>query len=158
MFLVPKNDLAKGLLRPRWIPRPSFLAFVGRNRPSKVLAMGRRKKTGKDERTKRLPHVRCTLAEYDAAFNNAKNAGLSLSAYVRDLAVTGKAIVANDAPEKRQPLHFEIAFQLQKIGVNLNQLTRVAHATGGELPRALKDAGDDLQLILDRILQTVEFE
>ena len=122
--------------------------------------MGRPKNATDDQRTKRLPHVRCTLAEYDAAFANAKKSGLSLSAYVRDLAVSGRAIVANDAPAEtpRSRVDFELVFQLQKIGVNLNQLTRVAHATGGELPKALKDAGEDLQLILDRILQTVEFE
>ena len=121
--------------------------------------MGRPKKTGKDIRTLRFPRVRCTVSEYDAAISRAREAGKNLSEYTREMLTTGQVVIANtNEPQQRSDGNFEIVFQLQKIGVNLNQLTRVAHATGGELPRALRDAGEDLQLILDRILQTVEFE
>lgn len=118
--------------------------------------MGRPKKTGKTERIKRLPHVRCTVDEYDAAMRHAKGANKSLSEYMRELATTGR-VVANDQTPAKARVDFQLVHQLQKVGVNLNQLTRVAHATGGELPKALEDAGQDLQHILDLILEKVEF-
>ena len=119
-------------------------------------AMGRPKKTGQEQRVKRLPHVRCTEAEYQSAFDHAKRSGKSLSAYMRELATTGR-VVANDHTTDAPLVSFELINQLQKVGVNINQLTRVAHATGGELPKALADAGEDLQAVLDQIITQIEF-
>jgi len=119
--------------------------------------MGRPKKTGSEKREKRLPHVRCTEAEYQSAFGHAKSAGVSLSEYMRELATTGR-VVANDQPSVDQMIPFELVNQLQKVGVNINQLTRVAHATGGELPKALADAGEDLQSVLDQIIEKLDFK
>jgi len=81
--------------------------------------------------------------EYQYAFDHAKRSGKSLSAYMRELATTGR-MVANNHTTDAPLVSFELINQLQKVGVNINQLTRVAHATGGELPKALANAGEDL--------------
>jgi len=118
--------------------------------------MGRPKKTGQDARTKSTPSVRMTEREYAVVIDHAKAASMSISEYIRQVATTGH-VVANDARPQVTTFPFELIHQLQKVGVNLNQLTRVANATGGELPKALADAGEDLQNVLDHIITQTEF-
>lgn len=121
--------------------------------------MARPKKPEQEQRTKRLPHVRCTEAEYRSAMAQANAAKKSLSAFVRELATTGHVVAANDAqPSMLSATDVALLDQLRRIGTNINQLTRVAHATGGELPKSLVDAGEDLQEILDQLIEKIAFE
>ena len=75
--------------------------------------------------TRRLPHIRCTEDEYAAVQRRAEQAGVNLSVYVRDMALNG---AVNVTQERR--LDFKTADQLRRIGVNLNQQTKVFNATG----------------------------
>lgn len=67
--------------------------------------MGRPKKTGQEKRVRRLPHVRCTEAEYQSAFGHSKCYGKSLSAY--ELAATAH-VVTNDHTIGAPPVSFEL--------------------------------------------------
>lgn len=76
---------------------------------------------------------RLTPDELAAVEARAKKAGLTRSDYLRRMAVKGHISVA---PPPR--LDFQLVAELNRIGVNLNQLTRAANATGQvppEVPR-----------------------
>lgn len=78
---------------------------------------------------------RLTQAERLAIEQAALRAGLSASDYLRKLLLTGKVVV-----RENRSLDYATFDQLRRIGVNLNQLTRVANRTGNipvELPEAL---------------------
>lgn len=86
--------------------------------------MGRPKKQPADRRTISLS-CRLTEAERLVIEQAATRAGMSASDYVRKQLLSGKVIVR----ETRRLDH--AAFdQLRRIGVNLNQLTRIANRTG----------------------------
>ena len=72
-----------------------------------------------ERRTARLPAVRLTDAELDHVTEQATNAQLSLTDYVRTLALT------EEVTPRRTKLESSVLVELNKIGVNLNQ---VAHA------------------------------
>lgn len=110
--------------------------------------MARPKKPDAEKLTRRLPHIRCTEAEYELVSSRAEKAGLSLSEYVRRMALDGEVTIREE--------HFEFAFihELKKIGVNINQQTRIANATG-EMPPELKRLWGKLEKILDHILETI---
>ena len=97
-----------------------------------------KKNTTKDSILKRNQNimVRFTETEYDLIKHNAAHAGLSLSAYVRKLALGGKV----------EPRYFlspqitdmvPILSQLGKIGSNLNQISRYFNSGG--------DSTDDIK-------------
>lgn len=75
----------------------------------------------------------------------AQSAGLTVSEYVRRMAVNGQVVVRRDSA-----YGMSLAFQLRKVGINLNQLTRVAN-TSGELPEGLAGVCQQVETILDRI-------
>lgn len=87
-------------------------------------AVGRPKKQPADRRTVSLS-CRLTSAERLTLEHAAMRAGMSASDYVRKLVLSGKVIVR----ENRRLDHASFD-QLRRIGVNLNQLTRVANRTG----------------------------
>lgn len=64
-------------------------------------------------------HIRVTVEEKEKLLNSAKEAGLNLSRYVRNCC-TGKAFVI--IPDVK-----ELAKELNKVGVNLNQITRLCN-------------------------------
>lgn len=71
----------------------------------------------KDTRTKEIK-VRYTEAEYEQAKNNAN--GL-LAVWLRDLSLLQK-------PKNRiKPINKELIYELNKIGVNLNQIAKLTH-------------------------------
>lgn len=100
-----------------------------------------RPKKNNDKREKQL-RARCTKAEFSAVASRAKSAGLTLSEYVRDMALSGKV----EAHENRHD--FQTINQLRRIGVNLNQLTKIANATG-EIPPSLETLTSKLTSFLD---------
>ena len=81
---------------------------------------GRPKKTEATGRASRV-HVLLTVAEKARVREAARRGGLSISEYVRRRTLGRPVTSRVDADAERQ---------LRRIGVNLNQLTRVANAAG----------------------------
>ena len=78
---------------------------------------------------------------------NAQKSGLSVSEYVRRVAVDGHVVV-----REQSGYGMALAVQLRRVGVNLNQLTRFANANE-ELPPELVRLLPKLETILDRIIR-----
>ena len=89
--------------------------------------MARPRKQKSDSRGESVS-FRLTPDELAAVEARAKKAGLTRSDYLRRMALKGKISVA---PPAR--LDFKLVAELNRIGVNLNQMTRAANATG-EVP------------------------
>lgn len=75
-------------------------------------------------RNRRVPPTRITEEEYAQIAANAQKAEKSMCAYVRQMCLHGKITV------KHPRADFELFRELQRIGVNLNQLAKVANQTG----------------------------
>ncbi|MDP4026623.1 plasmid mobilization relaxosome protein MobC [Methylobacterium sp. NEAU 140] len=84
--------------------------------------MGRPTKADADRRTMQLPPVRVTEAEFAAVSRQAAAAGLSVTDYLRQLTLTGRAVPRRGAVDDR------LLVELNRIGVNLNQVARSANA------------------------------
>ena len=80
--------------------------------------------------------VRFTEEEYASISSGAKNAGMSLSSYVRHLAVDGKVDVHYHLSHDSEDLGAILA-QLGKIGSNLNQIARY-YNRGGHSSRGIE--------------------
>ena len=98
-------------------------------------------KTPKERRNKQLV-VRFTEGEYASISSGAKNAGMSLSAYVRHLAVDGKVDVHYHLAHDSEDLGAILA-QLGKIGSNLNQIARY-YNRGGHSSRGIEQRLSEL--------------
>ena len=94
-----------------------------------------------DRRNKQLV-VRFTEGEYASISSGAKNAGMSLSAYVRHLAVDGKVDVHYHLSHDSEDLGAILA-QLGKIGSNLNQIARY-YNRGGHSSRGIEQRLSEL--------------
>ncbi len=64
-------------------------------------------------------HIRVTVEEKEKMINSAKEAGLNLSRYVRNCCLDSAIVVI--------PNMKEFTRELNKIGVNLNQITRLVN-------------------------------
>ncbi|MCV0381727.1 plasmid mobilization relaxosome protein MobC [Nitratireductor sp.] len=105
--------------------------------------MARPKKQPADRRTISLS-CRLTEAERLIIEQAAIRAGLSASDYVRKQLLTGKVIV-----RENRSLDHAAYDQLRRIGVNLNQLTRIANRTGN-LPRELASLTAEIERLIVR--------
>ena len=85
-------------------------------------------KTPEEQRSRKII-VRFTESEFDTISSGAKSAGMSLSAYVRHLAVCGKVDVHYRLAHDSEDLGAILA-QLGKIGSNLNQIARYYNRGG----------------------------
>ena len=94
-----------------------------------------------DRRSRQLV-VRFTESEFDTISSGAKDAGMSLSAYVRHLAVNGKVDVHYRLAHDSEDLGAVLA-QLGKIGSNLNQIARY-YNRGGLSSRGLEQRLSEL--------------
>jgi TPP-dependent trihydroxycyclohexane-1,2-dione (THcHDO) dehydratase len=125
---------------------------------SKQIHMARPKKTHSKRHSAVLPPIRCTTEELAAIKSRARVAGLSVSEYVRQSALNGDGIhppVSNDnAAPGFDP---DLVFQLRGIGNNINQQTKVLHATG-ELPTELKRLWTTLDELLTYIFKRIKIE
>ncbi len=72
-----------------------------------------------------LPPVRVTEAEFMAVKHEAAAVGLSITNYLRQLTLTGHAVPRRTAADDR------LLVELNRIGINLNQVARQANAGGG---------------------------
>lgn len=77
----------------------------------------------------------------------AAQAGLSPSEYVRRLALTGRVTV-----QGRRTLDPALFDQVRRIGVNLNQLTRLAHREG-KIPAGLAAITAAIERLIVRALE-----
>jgi len=81
---------------------------------------------------------KCSKAQKAIIQSKAKKSGLSLSAYVREMALNGKIIVRKSVVPAVQ--HDDIVLQGIRSGTNLNQIAAVLNKTQGYVPRDLADA------------------
>ena len=86
--------------------------------------MARPQKKSDDHRQHHL-RARLTADELAVFEERVRAAGVCRSDYIRQAALTGRLAVA--APAKSNPA---LIAELNKIGVNLNQMTRTANANG----------------------------
>ena len=88
----------------------------------------------KDEDTKRtahLPRTRCTPSERAVIEAKAAQAGLSLSDYMRQMALCGHVIVREPLADIRLLAKLNtIGAELNAIGNNINQMARLGHIHG----------------------------
>ncbi len=108
--------------------------------------MARPRKKNAEKRTERLPHLRCTKGELATISGKAAQAGMTLSDYMRTMALDGEVVVRESTTD------FALYDQLRRIGVNINQITRRMHQSGTEVPKDLAGAWKKLEMILDHIV------
>jgi hypothetical protein len=90
--------------------------------------MARPKKKEDAKRTAHMPRTRCTLAERATIEARAAQAGLSMSDYTRQMAMTGHVIVREPVADIQLITRLNgIASELNAIGRNINQMTRLAN-------------------------------
>ena len=109
--------------------------------------MARPKKSPAEKFSKQLPPVRCTEGEYATIQARAAQANVTMTEYLRQMALKGKIMVQQSKHD------FAVADQLRRIGVNINQQTRIANATG-EFPPELRRLWVTLEGLLDDIINT----
>jgi hypothetical protein len=97
-------------------------------------------------RNRRVPPTRITAEEYDQIIANAQKAEKSLCAYVRLMCLHGKITV------KQPRADFQLITEISRIGVNINQIAKIANQTGKvspELTQALQLMDKVLSKLLD---------
>ena len=92
--------------------------------------MPRPKKPAEESRRRQV-RFRLTDAEYERVRPNAEAAGVSVPVYMRRAALRSRVVV-REAPKSHD---VRLVAELNRIGVNLNQLVRGFHATGKVPPR-----------------------
>ncbi len=107
--------------------------------------MARPKKQSSEKLSKSLPPVRCTQKDYKSILSKAEEAGLSLTEYVRQMALAGQIVV------RKSNADFSLLEELRYSGNNLNQLTKRFHSTGIE-PIELRKALDAHDQLLRKVM------
>ena len=98
------------------------------------------------ERRRKTRLIRLTETEDRRIREIAEAVQLTVSDYLRTIALHGKVQVHKEAA-----LPFPLIQELNKIGVNLNQQTRKFNATGRSAPAALASTLDRLNALLDEV-------
>ena len=107
--------------------------------------MARPKKDAEERRASPLS-IRLTDDERAQIEESSIKAGMSASEYVRMLALGGRIVIA-----ERRFLDPAVFDELRRIGVNLNQLTKLAHVKEN-MPPALPRLCADLERFLAKQL------
>ena len=94
--------------------------------------MARPRKSTDERLTERI-HFSVCRSDFLRAAENAEKAGMTRTAYARQLFLSGRVVV-----KQTRELDHATFDQLRRIGVNLNQLTRLANQTE-ELPPGLAE-------------------
>ena len=108
--------------------------------------MARPKKTDAEKRSQ-VVNMRFTIAEHEHLRVQADAAGLSVSDYVRRRAI-GYTVPPAPSRASSEPA---LISELNRIGVNVNQLARASHR-GSEFTRHWRDVGAELANILSRVV------
>lgn len=109
-------------------------------------ATGRPRIDDEDKLAVFLPRVRCSKTELDAVKQRAAQSGLTASDYTRQMLLSGAVVMREAAAD------FALTDQLRRIGVNLNQVARVANATGEIDPVKLDDCLATLNDLLEKLI------
>ena len=107
--------------------------------------MARPKKQDHEKRSAQLPPVRVTEAEMVHVVSQAKAAGLSLSDYSRQRVLSGRL---PPAPSRQ---HATLITELNRIGVNVNQIARQINRGRDHDPHHLDAVMHELHTALQRI-------
>ena len=116
----------------------------------------------KPNRTHRIPHIRCTANERKTIITHAENAGQSLSSYIRAVALQTPPVIAKSPASRRKRRSKaeldaldELTRQVKAVGVNLNQIARVANEQSiiaPSLPATCQQIDVVLAKLLDEVL------
>ena len=109
--------------------------------------MGRPVKDPLDRRTAKLPPVRLKDAELAALTSQAAAHGLSLTEYVRQRALGGRMTAPRATADDR------LLSEVNRIGVNLNQIARSLNAGQGYDPHHLNHVLARLMAAIDTIVR-----
>ena len=104
-----------------------------------------------EERRNRVVHVRFSDPEITDIERAAEEAGLTLSAFMRSLTLEGAGIRPFFTDEDRFVLGLLLA-DMQAIGVNLNQIARIANRSGRPDARAMSLQLTDIQKVIAALL------
>lgn len=110
--------------------------------------MSRPNKDDNEKMSKVLPPIRCTEEEKSLIADKAKQTELSISEYVRRMALNGQIII------RQNRVDFEAVTQLKKIGININQQTAKLNATG-KLTFELLDLNKKLEALIDKMMRNI---
>lgn len=100
----------------------------------------------KGKRTEKSPvKVYLTEAEHERLTKLSKKSGYSRSSYMRSIL---KGVVPKQVPS-RELLSF--LYELNKIGVNINQIAKVANMTGSVMEREYAENYKELKALMDQI-------
>src|SRR4051794_38143059 len=97
-------------------------------------------------RTLRL-EVRLTIEDDARITAGAVTLGITKSEYLRRMGIAGHIVKV-----QQSGYSMALAYELRRIGVNLNQLARVANSTG-EVRPDLEQLCARMQIILDRVVE-----
>ncbi len=106
--------------------------------------MARPRKDKLEARTAHLPPVRLTEAELVALHELARSHGLSLSELARQRLLSGKI------SPRPQAADAQLLSELNRCGVNLNQIARALNAGAG-LPTSIDGTLQTFHQVLDRV-------
>ena len=110
-----------------------------------------RPRTPEEQQLRKQRNFRLSAADDTRLMERAAAARMSVSDFLRDLAVNGRVVVQEPAG-----LDFESLNTLKRLGVNLNQLTRVANAAG-EIPPELERLCARIEAVFDQALDGYDF-
>ena len=116
--------------------------------PRKQPSGGRPRKTAVSLRDQWL-RARVRLDELHRIEQLARDAGKTLSDYVRDTALTARIVIKRHRTVEPVLLH-----ELSRIGNNLNQIARICNTTGeSRRARHIEDYLDELRPMLKRLYE-----
>lgn len=107
--------------------------------------MARPKKDPHERRSAKLPPIRLTEAELADLETQAGHAGLSLTELVRQRATSGQVT------PKRGLADAQLLSELNRIGVNLNQIARTLNRGGDRDPHHLGHVLGQLVQVLEQV-------
>ncbi|MEK1852498.1 MAG: plasmid mobilization relaxosome protein MobC [Phyllobacterium sp.] len=103
-----------------------------------------------EERKNKVAHARFSTSEMTRIERAAESAGLTVSAFMRSLSLEGAGIRPFFTEDDRAILGLLLS-DVKAVGVNLNQLVRVAHR-GGPGRSEERAAIDDVQRVVAALL------
>ncbi len=107
--------------------------------------MARPKKAAEEKRSANFPPVRVTDAELIHVQDQAEMAGLSVSDYLRQRALSGKVT------PRRTPAQASLLVELNRIGVNLNQIARSLNRGRDEDPQQIGFVLHELHGVMEKL-------
>lgn len=138
MFLVSKNACHGGN------PAPLETPLQGSRMTDTKPQIGRPRLAEGEQRDERLPPVRVTAAELAFVQEQAVRAGLSLSEYCRRIVLRRKVAAARSGADDA------LLLELNRVGVNLNQIAHRLNA-GGKTPPHLAVVLDEVRAAVTRL-------